>query len=108
MSVTAAGDRGLSVVVATPGVEVGSAAIGGRAFTWVRCPESLVGGTAGQPALPVVRRLFCTPPGLSVRVQADAGTPVLFDLAAASRADAVAPLQDPPSWASAEELAARA
>jgi hypothetical protein len=62
------------------------------AVTWPECP---LGGETGEPALPVVRKLFIGPRGATVDLTVATGQATAIDLEAAGFADPVIPVQAP-------------
>ena len=53
---------GLSLAVEVPGLALAATDAAAGRFTRLTCPETRAEGAPGAPALPVIRRLFCTPP----------------------------------------------
>ncbi|HUU82804.1 MAG TPA: C25 family cysteine peptidase [Phycisphaerae bacterium] len=73
-------DNGLRVVVEVPGVELALEDTAGGEFLVVTWPEAPRFGQVGEPALPVVRRLFVAPQGSTIDLNVSPGATSLIDL----------------------------
>ena len=87
----------LSVSLRTPGVELTPGFAGESAFVDVRCPQAVNAGPIGQPALPVVRKLFCAPRDATVEYSVIAGPPQTLPLDILMAGAVVRPSQGPAS-----------
>lgn len=103
-------DTGLSLAVRLHGVEIGQELSPHGDFLRVTCPRTPLAGDVGAPALPVIRRLFCVPPGAEPRVQIEPSAAVRASLDELGLAAPVAPMQGPLSmdWAASRAAAGKA
>ena len=87
--------RGFTLWLDTPGFRTARTQTAAGEFLDVRWPDASIAGAIGQPALPVVRRLFVAPQKSIVRVTASEGEAQQIDLDRAGLPWRVIPVQPP-------------
>ncbi len=106
VAVERADATGLNVSVRFAGLAARQRQTKGGAFVELGWPDAAVAGQIGEPALPVVRKLFVAPPGATVSVDWTAGPVISEQLDAAGIGERVMPRQAPvPKIAGALEAA---
>ncbi len=88
-------NSGLDVAVDLRGIELATRHTEAGVFIDARLPGEPTVGQPGEPALPVVRRLFGAPVGAEVSLRIATGPPSVVDLAAAGFAAPLMPMQGP-------------
>jgi hypothetical protein len=86
-------DTGLEVTVDIAGIELTPETTRAGEFVTASLPDTPVAGETGDPALPVVRRLFIAPPGAKLNLTVDAGPGTPVDLKALGLDSPLTPLQ---------------
>ncbi len=95
LTVNEFGEAGLEVRAVVVGLACRTRTTKGGEFVEVNWPEASVAGRIGDPALPVVRRLFIAPPEATVTVTMHVGQPTVFGLADVGYPMPVLPVQAP-------------
>ena len=88
-------DMGVKVRVDVAGLNLSVASTDKGEFVHLSLPEDSYAGTYGEPALPVIRRLFVAPEGAEVRLQVREGRSSTVDLKRLGFNQKVMPLQPP-------------
>ena len=100
------GAAGVEVRAEVPGLRLAPVKTVRGEFVELGWPEASLGGAIGEPALPVIRRLFVAPPGATVTVTVKEGRALTIDSAAAGFALRPMPKQAPvPKLPGAREAA---
>jgi hypothetical protein len=89
------GPEGFDARVGTAGFGVSIEDTSAGEFVRLYWPDASIAGEVGEPAMPVVRRLFVAPPGAQVTVSTFEGEPTVIDLEAAGLPWRVMPAQPP-------------
>jgi hypothetical protein len=90
---------GLEVTVDLMSLELTHQTTPGGEFVLVGWPKPSMGGELGEPALPVIRRLFAVPEGSTVDVEVREGDVSIVDLQAVGFAAPLMPVQAPVTMA---------
>ena len=95
VSVTNTDNTGFSADVQLRGLHMQPVKTRGGEFVQLGWPDASLTGDVGQPAIPVVRRIFVVPQGADVSFETTLSTPARLDLAEAGFTMPVIPVQAP-------------
>ena len=101
-----ADETGLDVSVGISGLQLALQATPGGEFLLVNWPDAAPFGQAGEPLLPVVRRLFIAPVGATISLEVDQGPSSIIDPSALGFVAPVVPRQPSADVSDQEGLAA--